>query len=66
MSIWRDRIGAAQAAAYLWPRATRQTAEPVPADSAALFGARPWILDRDLARRLWSKSEAWTGVRMEG
>jgi NAD(P)-dependent dehydrogenase (short-subunit alcohol dehydrogenase family) len=40
-------------------------AEAVPADSTALRGARPWILDRDLAERLWTKSEAWTGVRME-
>jgi NAD(P)-dependent dehydrogenase (short-subunit alcohol dehydrogenase family) len=41
-------------------------AEPVSADSTALFGARPWIMDRDLATRLWTKSEAWTGVRVEG
>ncbi len=41
-------------------------AEPVPADSKALNGARPWILDRDLAARLWTKSETWTGVRTEG
>jgi NAD(P)-dependent dehydrogenase (short-subunit alcohol dehydrogenase family) len=41
-------------------------AEAVSADSTALFGAKPWILDRDLARRLWTKSEEWTNVRMEG
>jgi len=41
-------------------------AEAVPADSKGLSGARPWILDRDLAARLWTKSETWTGVRMEG
>jgi hypothetical protein len=41
-------------------------AQTVPADSTAVFGARPWILDRDLARRLWTKSEEWTNVRMEG
>jgi len=41
-------------------------AEAVPADSKSLSGARPWILDRDLAGRLWTKSETWTGVRMEG
>jgi NAD(P)-dependent dehydrogenase (short-subunit alcohol dehydrogenase family) len=41
-------------------------ARTVPADSSETWGARPWILDRDLADRLWDKSEAWTGVRFEG
>jgi NAD(P)-dependent dehydrogenase (short-subunit alcohol dehydrogenase family) len=41
-------------------------AEPVPADSKELCGARPWILDRDLAERVWNKSEEWTGVRFDG
>ena len=40
--------------------------EPVPADSKELRGVRPWIMDRDLAGRLWKKSEEWTGVRFEG
>ncbi len=39
--------------------------EPVPADSRETRGARPWIMDRDLADRLWTKSEEWTGVRIE-
>ena len=41
-------------------------AEAVPAESTAMSGARPWIQDRDLAKRLWTKSEEWTGVRLEG
>lgn len=40
-------------------------AEPVPADSKQLSGARPWILDSDLADRLWKKSGEWTGVRFD-
>jgi NAD(P)-dependent dehydrogenase (short-subunit alcohol dehydrogenase family) len=40
--------------------------EPVAADSKETRGVRPWIIDRDLADRLWNKSEAWTGVRFEG
>jgi NAD(P)-dependent dehydrogenase (short-subunit alcohol dehydrogenase family) len=40
--------------------------EPVPADSKETRGVRPWIMDRDLAERVWTKSEAWTGVRLEG
>jgi NAD(P)-dependent dehydrogenase (short-subunit alcohol dehydrogenase family) len=39
--------------------------EPVPADSSALYGARPWIMDADLAERLWKKSEEWTGARLD-
>jgi NAD(P)-dependent dehydrogenase (short-subunit alcohol dehydrogenase family) len=37
-------------------------AQAVPADSPAPFGVRPWAMDRSLAERLWTKSEAWTGV----
>jgi NAD(P)-dependent dehydrogenase (short-subunit alcohol dehydrogenase family) len=37
--------------------------DPVPADSKELRGVRPWIMDRDLADRLWTKSESWTGAR---
>jgi NAD(P)-dependent dehydrogenase (short-subunit alcohol dehydrogenase family) len=40
--------------------------EPVPADSKELRGVRPWIMDRGLAERLWTKSEEWTGARFEG
>jgi NAD(P)-dependent dehydrogenase (short-subunit alcohol dehydrogenase family) len=37
--------------------------EPVPADSREPRGVRPWIMDRDLARRVWTRSEEWTDVR---
>jgi len=37
-------------------------AEAVPADSPELGGVRPWAMDPDLAERLWTKSEEWTGV----
>jgi NAD(P)-dependent dehydrogenase (short-subunit alcohol dehydrogenase family) len=40
--------------------------EPVPADSKEPRGVRPWIMDRELADRLWTRSEAWTGARFEG
>jgi NAD(P)-dependent dehydrogenase (short-subunit alcohol dehydrogenase family) len=40
--------------------------EPVPADSTEPRGVRPWIMDRDLADRLWTRSEGWTGARFEG
>jgi NAD(P)-dependent dehydrogenase (short-subunit alcohol dehydrogenase family) len=40
-------------------------AEAVPADATTLYGARPWILDADLAERLWTKTEEWTGVRLD-
>jgi NAD(P)-dependent dehydrogenase (short-subunit alcohol dehydrogenase family) len=40
-------------------------AEPVPADSTTLYGARPWIMDGELAERLWTKSEEWTGARFD-
>ena len=39
--------------------------EPVPADSKETRGVRPWIMDRDLADRLWTKTEEWTGVRLD-
>jgi NAD(P)-dependent dehydrogenase (short-subunit alcohol dehydrogenase family) len=39
-------------------------AEPVAADSKALFGARPWILDHELAERLWRRSEEWARARL--
>ena len=37
-------------------------AEAVPADFPEQRGVRPWAIDRDLAERLWTKSEDWTGV----
>jgi len=37
--------------------------EPVPADSKEARGVRPWIMDRDLADRLWTQSEEWTRTR---
>ncbi|MDI1429479.1 oxidoreductase [Polyangium sorediatum] len=37
-------------------------AAPVPADSSERRGVRPWAMDRDLAERLWTQSETWTGV----
>ena len=37
-------------------------AEAVAADSPEPRGVRPWAMDRDLAERLWTKSEAWIGV----
>ncbi len=41
-------------------------AEPVPADSTRLGGARPWAMAPDLAERLWAKSEEWTGATLTG
>jgi len=38
-------------------------AQPVLADSPSATGVRPWAIDPDLAERLWTKSEVWTGVR---
>ncbi|MDR5699145.1 SDR family NAD(P)-dependent oxidoreductase [Agromyces aerolatus] len=38
-------------------------ASPVDASTTATPGARPWILDRELAGRLWTASELLTGVR---
>jgi NAD(P)-dependent dehydrogenase (short-subunit alcohol dehydrogenase family) len=40
--------------------------EPVPGDSKETRGVRPWIMDRDLAGRLWTQSEGWTGVGFKG
>ena len=40
--------------------------EPVAADSKETRGVRPWIMDRDLADRLWQNSDEWTGGRLEG
>jgi NAD(P)-dependent dehydrogenase (short-subunit alcohol dehydrogenase family) len=37
-------------------------AEPVPADSPALRGVRPWAMDPALAERLWALSEKITGL----
>ena len=39
-------------------------AEAVPGDFSVPRGVRPWAMDRDLAERLWLKSEAWTGVSL--
>jgi NAD(P)-dependent dehydrogenase (short-subunit alcohol dehydrogenase family) len=39
-------------------------AEAAPADAAEPRGVRPWAMDRDLAERLWTMSEAWTGVKL--
>jgi NAD(P)-dependent dehydrogenase (short-subunit alcohol dehydrogenase family) len=41
-------------------------AQAVPADSPAPTGVRPWAMDADFAERLWTKSEAWTGVSLAG
>lgn len=38
-------------------------AEPVEASTTATPGARPWILDQQLAERLWTVTEELTGVR---
>ena len=40
-------------------------AEAVPADSPDPRGVRPWATDRDLAERLWTTSEEWTGATIE-
>jgi NAD(P)-dependent dehydrogenase (short-subunit alcohol dehydrogenase family) len=37
-------------------------AEAVPADFAEQRGVRPWAMDPGFAERLWTVSEAWTGV----
>lgn len=39
-------------------------AEPVEASTTATAGARPWILDRDLAERLWTVTRDLIGVEM--
>jgi NAD(P)-dependent dehydrogenase (short-subunit alcohol dehydrogenase family) len=41
-------------------------AQAVPADFPEQRGVRPWAMDPDLAERLWTKSEAWTGVTLTG
>ncbi|WP_173922416.1 SDR family NAD(P)-dependent oxidoreductase [Agromyces sp. Marseille-P2726] len=41
-------------------------AEPVAASTTATPGARPWILDRELAERLWTVTEELTGVGLPG
>ena len=38
--------------------------EAVEASTTATPGARPWILDRELAERLWAVTEDLTGVRL--
>ncbi len=35
---------------------------PVAAEATTLWGVRPWAIDASLAERLWTQSEAWTGV----
>jgi NAD(P)-dependent dehydrogenase (short-subunit alcohol dehydrogenase family) len=35
----------------------------VPADSQSIRGVRPWAIDPEAAERLWSATEAWSGVR---
>lgn len=65
------------AATTVWCAASRQLvgmggvycedvdiAEPVEASTKATPGARPWILDRELAERLWTMTEDLTGVRL--
>jgi len=37
-------------------------AEAAPVDFPEQRGVRPWAMDRDLAERLWTKSEEWTGM----
>jgi NAD(P)-dependent dehydrogenase (short-subunit alcohol dehydrogenase family) len=37
-------------------------AEAVPADFPEQRGVRPWAMDPGFAERLWTMSEAWTGV----
>jgi NAD(P)-dependent dehydrogenase (short-subunit alcohol dehydrogenase family) len=41
-------------------------AEAVPADFPERRGVRPWAMDTDLAERLWTTTEAWTGVTLSG
>jgi NAD(P)-dependent dehydrogenase (short-subunit alcohol dehydrogenase family) len=41
-------------------------AEAVTAEDPGLTGVKPWARDPLLAERLWTKSEEWTGVRLEG
>jgi NAD(P)-dependent dehydrogenase (short-subunit alcohol dehydrogenase family) len=39
-------------------------AEAVPADFAEPRGVRPWAMNVGAAETLWTRSEAWTGVRL--
>jgi NAD(P)-dependent dehydrogenase (short-subunit alcohol dehydrogenase family) len=39
-------------------------AEAVSAESPEPRGVRPWAMDAALAERLWTESEAWTGVAL--
>jgi hypothetical protein len=39
-------------------------AEEVPADVDGLRGVKPWATNPELAERLWTKSEEWTGVTL--
>jgi len=39
-------------------------AEAVAADFPEPRGVRPWAMDQDLAERLWTKSEKWTGATL--
>jgi NAD(P)-dependent dehydrogenase (short-subunit alcohol dehydrogenase family) len=39
-------------------------ARPVPADFPEPRGVRPWATNPELAERLWTQSEAWTGLRL--
>jgi NAD(P)-dependent dehydrogenase (short-subunit alcohol dehydrogenase family) len=38
-------------------------AAAVPADFPEPRGVRPWAIDRELAERLWTLSETWTGAK---
>ncbi|WP_206105467.1 SDR family NAD(P)-dependent oxidoreductase [Paenibacillus thalictri] len=40
-------------------------AAAVPADSTSRFGVRPWAIDKEQAKRLWTLSEEMTGVTFE-
>ncbi|MCL6458070.1 MAG: SDR family NAD(P)-dependent oxidoreductase [Gorillibacterium sp.] len=40
-------------------------AEAVPADSTKGYGVRPWAIDPDYAKKLWTLSEKLAGVRFE-
>jgi NAD(P)-dependent dehydrogenase (short-subunit alcohol dehydrogenase family) len=41
-------------------------AELVPGDSTMPYGVRAWAVDPELAERLWTKSEEWTGASFAG
>jgi NAD(P)-dependent dehydrogenase (short-subunit alcohol dehydrogenase family) len=41
-------------------------AESVPADFPEQRGVRPWAMDADLAERLWTQTEEWTGMTLSG